>query len=235
MTLQTPIGLEDGALTGALVRRIQDMIHSGELAVGQKLPPERQLVQMLGVSRSSVRQAVKSLESMGIVVSRVGVGNFINPNLSTSSLLHGPMRFAIKLNNISRRQLYEMRQVVEAHVVALAAERATASDLEKIQRILDEMASQAGDAKAMADCDHRFHMAVLDACGNDIFRLLFEPVSKLLWEDLAERMSLFDPKQTWELHYGIYDAIRRRDKESAVREMKRHLEIGYQAFFGSEG
>lgn len=208
------------------------MIHNNELAVGEKLPPERQLVQMLGVSRSSVRQAVKSLESMGIVVSRVGVGNFINPNLSTQSLLQAPMRFALRLNNVSRQELYEMRQVVETHTVALTAERATEKDLATLDAILLEMASHAGDSKALAECDHRFHMAILDACGNSVFRMIFEPISNLLWEDLEDRMHLFDPEETLRVHRAIYEAIRSRDKDLAVREMKRHLERGYTTFFG---
>ncbi len=231
MAMQKPLGHEDGALTGALVRRIQEMIHNNELAVGEKLPPERQLVQMLGVSRSSVRQAVKSLESMGIVVSRVGVGNFINPNLSTQSLLQAPMRFAVRLNNISRQELYEMRLVVESHVVALAAERATEADLAAINAILLEMAGHASNTKALVECDHRFHMAVLDACGNSVFRMIFEPISTLLWEDLEDRMQLFDPEETLTVHRAIYEAIRDRDKDRAVREMKRHLERGYATFF----
>ncbi len=234
MPIKQPLEYENGTLTAALVHRIQEMIHNKELAVGEQLPPERQLVRMLGVSRSSVRQAVKSLESMGIVVSRVGVGNFINPDLSTQNLLESPMRFALRLNNASRRELYEMRQVVEAHTVGLTAERATAHDLETLEAILQKMASHTDDARVLAECDHHFHMAILNACGNSVFRMIFEPISALLWEDLEDRMHLFDPEETLKAHRAIYEAIRGGDKDLAVREMKCHLERGYETFFGDK-
>jgi GntR family transcriptional regulator, transcriptional repressor for pyruvate dehydrogenase complex len=223
---------ERGSLTGALVQRIQEMIHEGQLAIGEKLPPERQLADDLGVSRPSVRQAIKSLESMGIVVARVGVGNFVNPDLSPENLLHGPMQFAIRLSNISRRQLYEMRQIVEVQVVGLAAERATDEQIAAVGEALDDMRNQSGEARAMAGCDHRFHMAILTSSGNDIFRMIFEPISKLLWEDLADRMQLFDPARIVDLHRDIYDALRRRDREGAMLAMRTHLDIGYDTFFG---
>lgn len=232
MPIRKPLAYENGALTAALVNRIQEMIHGNELAIGEKLPPERQLVQMLGVSRSSVRQAVKSLESMGIVVSRVGVGNFINPDLSTQSLLQSPMRFVLRLNHASRRELYEMRQVVETYTVGLTAERATDRDLETLKTILQEMADHADDSRALAECDHHFHMAILNACGNSVFRMIFEPISTLLWEDLEDRMHLFDPEETLRAHRAIYEAIRSGDKELAIREMKCHLERGYETYFG---
>lgn len=84
-------------------------------------------------------------------------------------LLHATMQFALRISNISRRQLYEMRQIVEAQVVALAAERANDKQLETIGKAVEEMRLRTGNPRAMADRDHCFHLAILAACGNEVF------------------------------------------------------------------
>ena len=222
------------ALTRTLVKQVLELIQTGELPLGSRLPPERELAQQLNVSRSSLRQAFKSLETMGVISSRVGVGNFVRSDMAASNLLVEPMEFAIRMNNISRAKLYEMRQILEVQVVGLTAARASEKSIASIAAEVESMKANRANPRAMADSDYRFHVAIIRACGNEIFELIYEPISKLLWEDLRERMHLFDPKQIIELHEFIYNAIQERDANVAMDAMKRHLEIGYQAFFGAQ-
>ena len=222
---------ELATLTPNIVKQLVELIQKGHLQLGSRLPPERQLAQMLGVSRPSVRQAVKALEAMGIIVCRAGSGNFITSDVSASRLLAGPIRFAVSANRISRKDLFEMRHITEVQVTGLAAERAKAADLAAMRYELDEMEKQRGDYRAIAQCDLRFHLAVLRACGNDVFGLLYEPIYYLLWEDLAERMRLFDLDFVIKEHWEIYDAIAARRRAEAMELTLKHLEIGYQTFF----
>src|SRR3954447_1156150 len=94
-----------GALTASVVKQIREMIQSGELPLGSKLLPERELAQRLNVSRSSLRQAFKALESMGVLFSRVGVGTFVREGMNGDSLLTEPLHFAVRTNQISHTKL----------------------------------------------------------------------------------------------------------------------------------
>lgn len=224
-----------GNVTTALAKRITDLVQNGQLPLGSKLPPERQLAQILKVSRPSVRQAVKALEALGVVVCRVGSGNYITSDASAASLLTRPMQFAIRTNEISRAQLFEMRRLIETHTAGLAAQRASAEDCDEIQRELQALEQAQGNPRRMADCDYRFHAAILRACGNPIFSLLYEPVSRLIWEDLADRMHLFDASYTVRMHRVILQAIKNKDAETAMDSMRKHLDVGYQAVLSAEG
>src|SRR5690349_24674304 len=93
------------ALTPTIVKQVRDLIQTGDLPLGSKLPPERELAQRLSVSRASLRQAMKALESMGLIVARVGVGNFVREEMG--GVLAEPMQFAIRINNISGTKLFE--------------------------------------------------------------------------------------------------------------------------------
>jgi DNA-binding FadR family transcriptional regulator len=119
-------------------------------------------------------------------------------------------------------------------VVGLTAERATEEAIASVGHELDRMGIARGNMHAMADADHGFHLAIIRACRNEVFELIYSPISKLLWEDLTERMRQFDPTQTIHLHELIFQAIQRRDVEGARRAMKLHLEIGYKIYLAGE-
>ena len=210
------------------------MIQSGELPLGSKLLPERQLAQRLDVSRSSLRQAFKALENMGVLSSRVGVGTFVRSDMDGGNLLSEPMEFAVRTNRISRIKLLEARQFLEVEVVGLTAERATKEAIASIGHELDRMRTARANMHAMADADYGFHLAIIRACRNEVFELIYSPISKLLCEDLSERMHRFDPTQIVHLHELIFQAIQQCDVEGARRAMKVHLEIGYKTYLAGE-
>jgi len=225
---------EAGANTAVLVRRLTELVQSGELPLGSRLPAERRLAELLGVSRPSVRQAIKALEAMGIVVCRVGDGNFITSKVTASNLITEPMHFAIRANKISRRQLLEVREVIEVQVAGLTAVRANDDELLAIRFELEEMDRNRYNPRVLAEKDYRFHAAIIRACGNPVFELLLEPVSSFIWEDLADRMHLFDPEYTVDVHRKILSAIENHDPAAAVTAMKEHLLIGYEIVAATE-
>jgi GntR family transcriptional repressor for pyruvate dehydrogenase complex len=226
--------LDAGSNTAVLVRRIAELVQSGRLPLGSRLPAERRLAEMLRVSRPSLRQAIKALEAMGIVVCRVGDGNFITSKVTASHLLREPMQFAIRANRISRRQLFEMREVIEVQVAGLTAARGDEDALREIRLKLEEMQRSKANPRLLAESDYQFHLAIIRGCGNPIFELLLEPVASLIWEDLADRMHLFDPDITVGLHDTIFRAIEARDAAGAIAAMKEHLIIGYEIVTATE-
>lgn len=227
-------GRGEGTVTTALARWIAGLVQSGELPLGTRLPPERRMAEMLKVSRPSVRQVIKALEAQGIVVCRVGSGNFITNEVAAANLLVEPIQFAIRANNLSRAQLFEMRRLIEVHVTGLAALRATKEDLAAIRHELETMEKSQGNMRAMAECDYRFHAAIIRACGNPIFELLYQPISKMIWEDLEDRMHLFDSAFTVRTHRTIYKAIERRASKAAMEATKKHLDEGYGTVLKAE-
>jgi GntR family transcriptional regulator, transcriptional repressor for pyruvate dehydrogenase complex len=230
--LHTPSA--NGAITPNLVRQLREMIQSGELPLGSKLLPERELAQKLKVSRSSLRQALKALESMGVLSSRMGMGTFVRTDMDSGSLLSDPMEFVVRTNQISRTKLIEARQFLDVEVVGLTAERGTRESITLIGHQLERMRSASGNPHSMAEADHGFHLAIIRGCQNEVFELIYSPISKFLWEDLSERMHRFDPAETIRLHELIFNAIENRDVEGARQAMKHHLEIGYNTYQTNE-
>jgi GntR family transcriptional repressor for pyruvate dehydrogenase complex len=223
-----------GGITSILMKQIRELIQSGELPPGSKLLPERELAQRLQVSRSSLRQAVKALESVGVLSSRVGVGTFVRGDVEANVLLTDSMEFAVRTNRISRTKLLEARQLLDVEIVALTAERASPESIALIGAELERMKAASGDPHLIADADYRFHLAIIHACGNEVFEMIYSPISKLVWEDFSERVHLFDPAQIIHLHELIYQAIQRRDAEGARLATKHHLEVGYKLHLTAE-
>jgi DNA-binding FadR family transcriptional regulator len=99
---------------------------------------------------------------------------------------------------------------------------------------MDRMRAASGSPNLMADTDYRFHLAIIRACRNEVFELIYAPISKLVWEDFSDRMHLFDPAQTIQQHEAIFDAIRSHDAQAAQCAMKHHLEVGYKFYLPPE-
>jgi GntR family transcriptional regulator, transcriptional repressor for pyruvate dehydrogenase complex len=205
-----------------VVRRIRALIESGEVKSGDRLPPERDLAQQLGVSRPSVRSGLKSLAAMGVVQIRQGAGTFMTGGPPV--LASEPLSFLAALHGFSRSQMFEARLVLEVAVAGLAAERAAP---DKVMAISDETTSMFASLEQpqlFLDHDIRFHQAVAAASDNPILASVVEMVSKLFYE--LRRQSIdhaSDLKQASDEHRAIYQAIRAHDAERARRAMDSHL------------
>lgn len=206
-------------LVVAYVRRL---IESGDLKAGEKLPPERELAQLTGVSRPSVRAGLQSLVTIGVVESRRGAGTFVaegpplldvNP-LSIFSALHG----------IPRGELFETRRVIEIDLAGLAAERAGGDELAAISEEVMEMFASINDVQRFLIHDIRFHRAVAAAARNPLLAAIMEMVADLFYDQRKMTVDRWrDASEAAEQHREIYHAIRSRDVERARREMDNHL------------
>lgn len=207
-------------LTNQLLARFKDLISQGVLAPGVKLPPERELAQRFGVSRSSLRHALKVLDIMGVLTQRVGDGTYLTR--SAASILSEPLEFLVLLDGISLSELLETRLIVEPELAARAAERATADDLAALRHSLDSMKSESDDAK-LIELDLQFHQTIFRASGNRLCDRIFTLIHRAMATSISLTSQAVDWNHTLSFHRPIYQAIDHRRPDDARRRMLEHL------------
>jgi GntR family uxuAB operon transcriptional repressor len=199
--------------------QIATLIDSGEFAPGSRLPAERELATLLGVSRTSVREAIISLEIAGRVEVRVGSGIFVTTGAAQPALAgdKGPGPF----------ELLNARSLVEGEIAALAAQTATPDDLEELRQSLLRMTENIDDFAVREETDRDFHLALAKATGNSSLQLVVEG----LWDQRAEMWGRIQlhfhtealARRTMQDHAAILAALVARDPRAARSAMQRHL------------
>ena len=210
-------GKED--VTVKLISIFKRLIGEGALIPGRRLPAERDLAESFGVSRSSLRQALKVLEIMGVISQRVGDGTYLNSN--AHRILAEPMEFLILLDGITFHELMEARLIVEPALAARAAERASDEDLAEIRRELKAM--ETGDPNLLTAHDLCFHQAIFRAAGNRICSQMFSVVHRSLQDLMRLTSQVVKPEHTLAFHRRIYRAISKHDANEAHARMQEHL------------
>jgi len=196
------------------VRHVAILIEGGKLRPGDRLPPERELAQELGVSRPTVRAGLHALAAMGVTESRQGAGTFITggpPRLGA-----GPLSFLAALHGFTRDEIFEARKVLEVGAAGLAAESGLADRLAPMAEEVTGMFASMGEPQTFLVHDVRFHRAVAAAGGNPVLLALVEMVSSLVYE--TRRVTVehaHDLKESAEMHRRIYQAIRDKDPQRA--------------------
>jgi GntR family transcriptional repressor for pyruvate dehydrogenase complex len=208
-------------LTTRLLSTFKQLISEGTLLPGARLPPEREIAANFGVSRASLRQALKILEIMGIISQRVGDGTYLNAG--APGILAEPMEFLVLLDGISFHELMEARIIVEPELAARAASRATQEDMSKLRTCLAEMEKSRGNHSRLIEQDLRFHQIIFEAAGNRVCTMMFSVVHRQLTDLIEHTSQLVELEHTLRLHKGIYLSIRKHDAEEARQRMLDHL------------
>lgn len=214
--------LPQTAATDLVIEHVRDQIVRGHLTKGQRLPPERDLVTQLGVSRTSVRAGLQSLATKGILVIRHGLGTFVSdgPLVLDSEQFH----FLSAMHGYKRNVMFEARRALEGRVARMAAEHATGDDLAAMSEEVTGMFASLGDSHAFLNHDARFHRAVAVACRNPILASIVEMVSGMFFEvRRATAHRGHELQEIAEMHRLIYQAIRSRDGALAEARMVEHL------------
>jgi GntR family transcriptional repressor for pyruvate dehydrogenase complex len=206
-----------------IAEQLLGQIGSRALRPGDALPPERELTESFGVGRSSIREALRMLESKG-VISAVNGGAFVVAD--AASPLLSSLRLVITLDEEAGiHHLFELRRILESEAAALAAERRAPEHLEQMDAAMAEMENAlSGDGDRFIDADLRFHLAVAEATGN---RLVFHSMQAV--RDVIRRALLTivripqSPESAVVEHRSIRAAIAARDAAAAREEMRRHL------------
>ncbi|HWU60531.1 MAG TPA: FCD domain-containing protein [Ensifer sp.] len=221
-------------VTDRVEQAIETLIEQGGLAVGDRLPSERALSEMLGASRNSLREALMRLAARGRIAIRKG-GNVIaspSPPQWTGSAIAGPLAPAIAGNPGFGHDVLEVRRGLEGQAAYHAALRATPDDVSAIRLCFRELASShdSGDAVAEAHADAAFHLAIADASHNAVLRAVMASMFELLQSSISESLpKLYSVPRTFERlseqHQALVDAIAAGNAEAARRASDHHLEF----------
>jgi GntR family transcriptional regulator, transcriptional repressor for pyruvate dehydrogenase complex len=199
------------------------MIVRGDLRAGQRLPAERDLAVQLGVSRPSLREAIRALIALNILESRHGEGTFVSS--LDPELLAEPIDFVLQVNGDALISLFEARRVLEAGVARLAAERASDLELAELDDFVKAGRTKVGEAEAFIEHDVEFHERLRRVARSPVLASLLSSVSALSIES-RRRTAQSQATRSRALadHQAMVKALRARDPAAAERLMVEHLE-----------
>lgn len=209
-------------VTQSLIQRFQEMIRSGVLTQGSRLPSERDLAAHFGVARSSLRQALKVLEIMGILTQRVGDGTYLAKD--SSAVLAVPMEFLFLLDDTSVQELTELRLLMEPGLARLAAERGTAEDITLLRRSVHDLEVSRGDTAKLVAADLLFHRAIFTASKNRAASSVYQTIHRAMAKMILVTSQMVELEHTLSFHKPIMLAIEKRDGDKAARLMTEHLQ-----------
>jgi GntR family transcriptional repressor for pyruvate dehydrogenase complex len=206
-----------------IVQQVEESIRKGALKPGDQLPPERELAQQFGVSRTAVREAVKALREKGFVEAYPGRGTFITDG--TSHAIRQSLDRMIKIGQPEGSTfLAEVREILEPEIAALAAARAEEADLASMREAVAVMDNARRDSDAFIEADLDFHLALAEAAANPIILSLIDSIVGLLRE---QRLRIFQveggPERGQFHHKRILETVERHDAVAAREAMKAHL------------
>jgi len=206
-----------------VVTQIRDLISQGRLKAGDQLPSERELSETFKVSRTSVREALRTLETKGLIISRTGMGNFI-ADLPIEALI-APLATLLIEEKTALADIFELRKLIEPHIAALAAERATKDDVDRLKRILARQGEAVDRGETGVEADAELHFAIGQATQNQAFEKLVSGLMEILSQSREESLQTPDRRRaSIESHRKILSAIERHDKTRAQKAMLHHVE-----------
>ncbi|PTX63235.1 GntR family transcriptional regulator [Melghirimyces profundicolus] len=206
----------------SILLRIQEVIEEEGLKPGDRMPSERELVSRLEVGRSTVREALRALELLGIITTRRGQGTFLQPH--RAHRLVDLLAFYILRDQPSKDNLLEMRGLLERGAARLAALRADREDMDELERIWKKMEKQVLEGNVPVEEDYEFHRRLVRASQNHLLLRVWYPV--IQYGQTVRTSSLKRsgrPAEALREHREILDAIRDRDPREAERRLEAHL------------
>jgi GntR family transcriptional repressor for pyruvate dehydrogenase complex len=196
---------------------------SGQIRPGTRLPSERRLAERLGVGRSAVREAIKSLSLLGLLEVRQGSGAYLSGH--TSDLLPRVLEWGLLLGEPSMRDIIELRHHLEVAAAGLAAERASTEAIQELRALVARMGEAGPDVPAYVDADLQFHLRLAQAGGNGVLASLISNIQSLtrVW---ATRVLEYagETSSSLAMHKPIIDAVAAGDVEAARHAMEAHMQ-----------
>lgn len=208
-----------------VMARLIDLMATGALQPGDQLPSERELSTQMGVSRTSVREALRVLETTGHIQTRVGTagGNFVNE--VTIDHVLGPFADLLKRQQDFLIDLIDVRRILESESARIAAAQHNAEDLARIDAAMAVMAAEIAAGEIGMQGDSAFHLAIAHATHNVVLLKLAEMLERLVADTRAETLTLPGvPAEALEDHRQVAAAIRARRGEDAAAAMRAHLD-----------
>ncbi len=205
-----------------IARQIEKMI-TEKMRPGDMLPPERQLADQFGVSRSSIRDAIRMLELAGLVEARQGLGTVVRER--SADTVVNPLTSILIQKRKLVGELLEVRKIVEPPLAARAASRATPQQLAGMEDILRRQAEKMAAGELAIEEDSEFHYAIALAADNSVVLKVIDVLMDLLRDTRERSLQVAGrPEKSIAGHREILDAIQRRDPAGAHDAMRRHIE-----------
>ena len=212
-----------------IVEKIVSLVASGELKYGEYLYTEKDLMEKLGVSRPTLREALRVLEFLGII--SVSPRKGISVNSPDDSSYYLSLSYILMFDQTTNIEIFHMRRAFQIEMVSVAATDATPEDLKRLKSILDEMESKKeADYITFEKSDYDFHMQIV-ICAHSMLSLkLMQTMSFMIHSQMQERlsrMSLEERQKSLQFHHDIYNAMEKHDAVAAKRHMEEHLSSVY--------
>jgi GntR family transcriptional regulator, transcriptional repressor for pyruvate dehydrogenase complex len=221
---------DNRALSERITSQISDAIVSGRLKPGDRLPPERELAEQFGVSRTVVRDAIKMLSGRGVLQVRRGAGIFVATAEETAMGRLGQLANVLPLQGAGLRDLFDVRKVLEAQGAEWAAQRRSAHHVERLRGIVEDAHRYAEDLTVLSERDAQFHVAVAEASQNLVLVRVMFTLLDLLAAARRESLSIPGrPELSLSQHENVLREIEARDPEAARLAMLEHLSSVEQA------
>ncbi|HEU5088717.1 MAG TPA: FadR/GntR family transcriptional regulator [Roseiflexaceae bacterium] len=218
-------------LSDQVATQIQQLVMTNAIRAGEKLPSERELCELLGVSRTVVREAVRSLVAKGLLEVRRGGGTLVrSPDPALVSEMMAMMLHAGG-RDVAFSHVHEVRRLLEVEIAGLAAERRDESDLQHMREQLQRMHENAADPERWAEADVAFHAAIATATNNPLYPLLLGSIADMLIEVRRTGIQLPEtPAKAYQHHQRVLERIAARDRAGARKAMQDHLRESEQTF-----
>lgn len=204
-----------------IVQEIKSLISEGQLKPGEKLPPERTLADLFGVARSSLREAINILETLGFVEIKKRKGIFIRT--VSSPTLSDPLRQILEEDKDTFYKIYELRKDIESASAYIAAKLRTKTDLTRIKTFLNRMEKDTRRSQASLYDDLEFHIAIAQATHNFIRVHILKNIFDLSDDFIDFVRQRFNIAMVFAQHEKIFQAIQKKDQEGARALMNEHL------------
>lgn len=216
---------ENKKMSDTVIRQIQKMILEGELCEGDKLPPEREMTERFSIGRPALREALKSLEILGLIERRHGLGNFVVNNIQTS--YYEPLSLSFVMSHGTPQEIWEMRCCLEIFAVRKAAEAATPTDVLALRSNVKQMMS-AETPSQKASFDRSMHLEIVRIANNTLLYHTMENIAYLMdhFIEKTVRLSYFEDdsiENIYKEHSAIISAIEKHDPDAAEAAMNAHL------------
>ena len=215
-----------------VIEVIKDKIKKGKIKKGDKLPSEREMAESLGLSRASVREALRALEVIGLIESIQGAGNYIRTNFDNS--LIEPLSLMFMLQESSVKEMYDLRETLELQCVKLSARYIEENELGLLTAILNRMYLAKTEEESL-ELDIEFHYLIAKTSRNMLLINVLEVLSQLMDEFIRKsRMQILHEGNTrenlLEIHENLLRALKCRKKTKASQAMKEHFDLIRKAY-----
>jgi len=217
--------VEKYVLIDLIIEKIQKLIQNGDLKPGDYMPSERILSEKLEVSRTSLRQALKALEIMGVIRIKPGKKTYIEK--SFYDIFLNPFKFIDAVHPIRCKELYDTRRVIEEGVVEIVARKINKRQLENIKKSLEYSEKNINDVEKFNNSELMFQHSIIEALDNNILKSIMSSLNKFLFifsKYERNNFSTKNRKKSLEQHKKIYEALKSKDPDKARYATRLHLD-----------